>query len=110
MESAPISLRYDDLIAGGAGAGQKSGLYRETAERNDGLRLVRSLSLTRGEVASSCTAAMPRAATATSRTAVNQRAYRKRIAVGVAISPTPCDGRVLDYLIKLGWLDRARCV
>ena len=48
---------------------------------------------------------MPRAATATSRTAVNQRAYRKRIAVGVAISPTPCDGRVLDYLIKLGWLD-----
>jgi hypothetical protein len=48
---------------------------------------------------------MPRAATATSRTAVNQRAYRKRIAVGVAISPAPCDGRVLDYLIKLGWLD-----
>ena len=48
---------------------------------------------------------MPRAATATSRTAVNQRAYRQRIAVGVAIAPTPYNGRVLDYLIKLGWLD-----
>ena len=46
---------------------------------------------------------MPRAATATSPAAVNQRNYRKRIAVGVAIAPTPYDGRVLDYLIKLGW-------
>ena len=48
---------------------------------------------------------MPRAATATSRDVVKQRAYRKRIAVGVAIAPAPYNARILDYLIHLGWLE-----